>query len=174
LTIFTQISVASIHLLNETHRIADHSIFGRDRGTTDERIRITNAPGDLDLERGSPGAAGSSLETVAQQCPHIAADRFVRDCPPGHRDRLEAVEFVAQFLPFLPGKELRQRHGLAESGGHTTEPITASGCRRRDFDPRGRLDQSRQMPCQKLALAANVWDGRNLPERRLGHRPDRE
>ena len=39
----------------------------------------------------------------------------MRDRFAGHRHRDQAVEFMTQFLPFLPGEELLQGHRRANS-----------------------------------------------------------
>jgi hypothetical protein len=36
--------------------------------------------------------------------------------PTGHRERLEPIEFVSQFLLCFPGKELLARHRFVDSG----------------------------------------------------------
>jgi hypothetical protein len=42
----------------------------------------------------------------------------VRRGAAGHRNRLEAVELVAQWLPLLPGEELLQAHRLTQCDSH--------------------------------------------------------
>jgi folate-dependent tRNA-U54 methylase TrmFO/GidA len=42
----------------------------------------------------------------------------VRRGAAGHRNRLEAVELVAQWLPLFPGEELLRAHRLTQCDGH--------------------------------------------------------
>ena len=65
-----------------------------------------DAAGYFDLQVGAKRTATPARQTILHRDEDVAADRLVRDRAAGHGDWLEAVEFPAEFLPFLPGEEL--------------------------------------------------------------------
>ena len=68
---------------------------------------------DLEFEVAAVELARLAAEASADGDSEISLDVCVADAAADHRDGADAVEFVAQGLPFLPLEEFGERHGFA-------------------------------------------------------------
>ena len=90
-----------------------------DRRTDDHAVGITDvALSNLKFEVAAKKLARAAPEAARQGKSQVALDTRVSHAAAGHRNRADAVEFVAQRLPFLPFEELGERHGLAQGEVH--------------------------------------------------------
>jgi len=96
-----------------------------DRTADDEHVRVAGAAVGDDFHIGAERAAGFAGEPRRQRAAQVEDDLVMRDRPAGHGDRGGAVELVAQLLPFLPGEELIQIHGLKDRT-HNGKPSMAA------------------------------------------------
>ena len=84
-----------------------------------EPVGIANVVvGGLDLEIAAIEAAWLASQACPERRGEVSLDVRVGPRSAGHRDRGDAVEFIAQRLPFLPFEELGERHGLAQGDVH--------------------------------------------------------
>ena len=77
---------------------------------------------DLKFEVASKELTWVAAEAGGQGEREIALNLGVTGCSAGHGDGADAVEFVAQGLPFLPLEELGERNGFAQGKVHW-EPV---------------------------------------------------
>src|SRR5208282_4522008 len=83
--------------------------------------RIVDFPRHLDLRVRAPRRALSALQRIIEAATQVVADPVMRQRPPGHRARANAVELVAALLLGLPSEELGDRHGSAQSDVHARD-----------------------------------------------------
>ena len=74
--------------------------------------------GRLDLEVAAEELTGSAAQTVSDRHREVALDSGMAEAAAGHGGGFDAIEFVAQFLPFLPFKEFGERHRFPHSEVH--------------------------------------------------------
>ena len=67
----------------------------------------------LDLEIAAEELTRLTAEARSKGESEIPLDLCVPDAAAGHRHGADAIEFVAQGLPFLPLEEFGERHGFA-------------------------------------------------------------
>jgi hypothetical protein len=85
----------------------------------DVQVGIANVLVDrADLEVASVKPAQLASEAVSQRGRDIRLNVGVGARAARHRDRSDAVEFVAQGLPFLPCKEFSEGHGFTQREVH--------------------------------------------------------
>jgi hypothetical protein len=110
--------------LEDHNRIAHNMDAARLCCADDEGIRISDPPSDLDLEFATNHSAPFTPQPGAQGKDDIDLNRRVHEACARHRYRLDPIEFVSQLLPFFPGEELFQCHGLVERDVHGCYAIT--------------------------------------------------
>jgi hypothetical protein len=100
-------------------RVINDSRVSVDGGAHDHSVGIADvAFRDLKFEIASVELARLSAEAACQGKSQISLDGRVTECAAGHGDGADAVEFVAQGLPFLPFEELGERHRFAQGKVH--------------------------------------------------------
>ncbi len=87
--------------------IADKSARISNSGADDKAVGIADVAGGFDLEVTAVVFARFAAQPSAERGGYIGLDIGVSGRSAGHGDRLEAVEFIAQRLLFLPIEEFR-------------------------------------------------------------------
>ena len=103
-----------------------------DRGADDHAVRISDvALSDLELEVAAIITAWLPSQARPERSGHIRLNVGMPSRSAGHGDGTDAIELVAQRLPFLPFEELGERHGSQLGEAHERVFITDWGGRRR-------------------------------------------
>jgi len=108
-------AVPALRTLEDDDGIGDHraGVFAACAGH--ETVRIANViVRGLNLEAAAQELAGLAAKAAGQGEGEIALDPGVGERPAGHGGGADAVELVAQGLPFLALEEFGERHGFAQ------------------------------------------------------------
>ena len=105
--------------LEYNRRVCHDGVAGRDGSANNESIRIADAARDLDFQLAPIGLERLTPQTSPERGKQANLNGGMGRRPSNHRDGLEPVELVAQFLPLLPGEELLETHRLAKGDVHT-------------------------------------------------------
>ena len=82
--------------------------------------------GDLDLEIAPIKLTGLTSQSAAKSYGEIPLDCRMASGAAGHGDGLDAIKFVAQFLPLFPREEFGKRHRLPHSEVHGRQNSTVA------------------------------------------------
>ena len=98
-----------------------------DVGAHDHSVWIADMVlGDLDLEVAAEELAWLSAQAASERHRKIPLDCRMASGAAGHGDGLDAVKFVAQFLPLFPREEFGKRHRLPHSEVHGRQSSTVA------------------------------------------------
>src|ERR1700677_970207 len=113
--------------LKDDNGVIDHFGGSIDGGAHHHSVWIADmVVGDLDLEIAPIKLTGLTSQPAAKSYGEIPLDYRMASGAAGHRDGLEAIEFVAQFLPLLPWEEFGERHWLVRPEVHGRQSSTVA------------------------------------------------
>src|SRR5208337_4468516 len=127
-----------------------------------DSVRVATAVfGRLDLEVAAEELTGFAAQAVSDPHREVALDSGMAEAAAGHGGGFDAIEFVAQFLPFLPFKEFGERHRLPHGEVHGNDCSTF---------PHLLQPGDAEGPSAMRVITRGLGGGRSLPGRNLSER----